>query len=67
MPWQKLAAQTTLCLRVTNFVKKFPNVEINSHAQRTRANRVLIANVNIAMTIVDAMFALNKVTVVALT
>ena len=59
---QKLAAQPTLRLRVTNFVEKFPNVGTNSHARRTQRNHVHVANVDVVMTIiVDAHFALNKV------
>ena len=60
---QKLAARPTLRLRVANFVKKFPNVGTNSHAWCTRGNRVLVVNVDVVMTIGDANFALNNVTV----
>ena len=65
MPCQKLAAQPTLCLRVANFeLEKFPNVRMNSHARCTRGNRVLVANIDVVMTIVvDANFALNNMPV----
>ena len=63
MPWQKLAAQPSLRLRVANFVEKFQNVGTNSRARRTRGNRVLVANVDVVMMIVDANFAVNKVTI----
>ena len=61
MPCQKPAIQPTLRLRVANFADKFPNIGKNSHPLCTQGNRVLVANVDIAM-IVDANFALNKVT-----
>ena len=63
MPCQKLAAQPTLRLRVTNFVEKLPNVGTDSHPRCTQGNRVLVANVDVVMTIVNTNFALNKLKV----
>ena len=49
--------------RVANFVENSPNIETNSHPRCTRGNRVLVANVDAAMTIGDAPLALKKATV----
>ena len=62
MPWQKLAAQPPLFLRVANFVENSKNVGTNSRTRRTQGRRVLVANVNVVM-IVGATFAVIKVAI----